>query len=243
PLGKFDEKTDEGFFVGYSINSKAFRVFNTRTRKVKENLHITFLENKPNVVGSGPDWLFNIDLLTNSMNYEPVTARNETNSNASIKEYILLPLQYDSPQISEDAVADDAGKKYNEEPANDSERNVYANSTNRVSTASPSVSAAGKSFDNADDFPTDPLMPDLEDTVDLLNTGIFSGAYDDEDMGAETDLNNLEITMNVKQKDDGIFISQDKYVADILKKFDFVTIKTTSPLIETNKALLKDEEA
>ncbi|GJU23033.1 retrovirus-related pol polyprotein from transposon TNT 1-94 [Tanacetum coccineum] len=49
PLGKFDGKADEGFLVGYSINSKAFRVFNTRTRKVEENLHINFLENKPNV--------------------------------------------------------------------------------------------------------------------------------------------------------------------------------------------------
>ncbi|GJS13343.1 putative ribonuclease H-like domain-containing protein [Tanacetum coccineum] len=52
--GKFDGKADEGFYVGYSINIKAFRVFNTRTRKVEENLHITFLENKPNVAGSGP---------------------------------------------------------------------------------------------------------------------------------------------------------------------------------------------
>ncbi|GKE99537.1 hypothetical protein Tco_0022888, partial [Tanacetum coccineum] len=42
---------------------------------------------------------------------------------------------------------------------------------------------------------------------------------------------------------DGIFISQDKYVADILKKFDFVTVKTATTPIETNKALLKDEEA
>ncbi|GJZ95191.1 putative ribonuclease H-like domain-containing protein [Tanacetum coccineum] len=41
----------------------------------------------------------------------------------------------------------------------------------------------------------------------------------------------------VKQKDDGIFISQDKYVADILKKFDFATMKTVSTLMETNKAL------
>ncbi|GJX41166.1 putative ribonuclease H-like domain-containing protein [Tanacetum coccineum] len=49
--------------------------------------------------------------------------------------------------------------------------------------------------------------------------------------------------LQVKQKDDGIFIIQDKYVADILKKFDFVTMKTVSTLIETNKALLKDEEA
>ncbi|GJS22843.1 putative ribonuclease H-like domain-containing protein [Tanacetum coccineum] len=40
-------------------------------------------------------------------------------------------------------------------------------------------------------------MPDLEDTANLLNTGIFSGAYDDEDVGAEADLNNLETTLNV----------------------------------------------
>ncbi|GKA20959.1 putative ribonuclease H-like domain-containing protein [Tanacetum coccineum] len=45
------------------------------------------------------------------------------------------------------------------------------------------------------------------------------------------------------RKKDGIFISQDKYVTDILKKFDFVTVKTTSTPIETNKALIKDEEA
>ncbi|GKF78244.1 retrovirus-related pol polyprotein from transposon TNT 1-94 [Tanacetum coccineum] len=38
-LGMFDGKADEGFFVGYSINSKAFRVFNSRTRIVEENLH------------------------------------------------------------------------------------------------------------------------------------------------------------------------------------------------------------
>nr|GEZ05519.1 putative ribonuclease H-like domain-containing protein [Tanacetum cinerariifolium] len=44
------------------------------------------------------------------------------------------------------------------------------------------------------------------------------------------------------QKDDGVFISQDKYVADILKKFEFFSVKTASTPIETNKALLKDEE-
>nr|GEW91297.1 ribonuclease H-like domain-containing protein [Tanacetum cinerariifolium] len=59
-LGKFDEKADEGFLVGCSVNSKAFRVFNSRTRKVEENMHFNFLENKPNVVGSGPEWLFDI---------------------------------------------------------------------------------------------------------------------------------------------------------------------------------------
>ncbi|GKA08047.1 hypothetical protein Tco_0687378 [Tanacetum coccineum] len=305
-----------GSFIGYSINSKDFKVFNTRTRKVEENLHITFLENKPNVAGSKSCWLFDIDLLTNSMKYEAVIIGNQTNKNAGIKDNvdvvptqqcILLPLLYDSPQSSKDVVADDAGKKTNEESANEGERNGqkkeggalnkeddqnvqdfrvaldnllvqqtkgYANSTNKDSTVSPSISTAGQSFTNADDLPTDSLMPDMEVTADLLNTGIFSGAYDDGDVGAEADLNNLETTMNVSpipttriykdhpkdqiigdinsvtqtrrmtkifkelamvmQRDDGIFISQDKYLADILKKFDFVTMKTASTPIKTH---------
>ncbi|GKF57305.1 putative ribonuclease H-like domain-containing protein, partial [Tanacetum coccineum] len=68
-LGKFDVKSDEGFFVGYSLSSKAFRVYNNRTRKVQENLYIGFLENKPMIEGNGPKWLFDIDSLTQSMNY------------------------------------------------------------------------------------------------------------------------------------------------------------------------------
>nr|GEU50742.1 hypothetical protein [Tanacetum cinerariifolium] len=47
----------------------------------------------------------------------------------------------------------------------------------------------------------------------------------------------------VKQKEDGIFISQDKYVVEILKKFDFLSVKTASTPIETQKPLVKDEEA
>ncbi|GJZ75799.1 putative ribonuclease H-like domain-containing protein [Tanacetum coccineum] len=106
-LGKFDGKADEGFFVGYSINSKAFRVFNSRTRIVEENLHVQFSENTPNIAGSGPNWLFNIDALTKSMNYKPDVTRNQSNGNAGTKacddagkssmeiapdkDYILLP--------------------------------------------------------------------------------------------------------------------------------------------------------
>nr|GEV54031.1 retrovirus-related Pol polyprotein from transposon TNT 1-94 [Tanacetum cinerariifolium] len=86
PLGKFDGKADEGFLVGYSINSKAFRVFTSRTRIAQETLHINFLENQPNVAGSGPKWLFDIDTLTQSMNYQPVVTGNQTNHSAGIKE-------------------------------------------------------------------------------------------------------------------------------------------------------------
>ncbi|GJT48257.1 putative ribonuclease H-like domain-containing protein [Tanacetum coccineum] len=85
-LGKFEEKYDEGFLVGYSLNSKAFRVYNLETKRVEENLHINFLENKPNVAGKGPNWLFDLDYLTDSMNYQPVTAENKANKTAGPKE-------------------------------------------------------------------------------------------------------------------------------------------------------------
>ncbi|GJV65958.1 putative ribonuclease H-like domain-containing protein [Tanacetum coccineum] len=50
------------------------------------------------------------------------------------------------------------------------------------------------------------------------------------------------IGLQVKQKVDGIFISQNKYVAEIMKKFDFMSLKTASTPIETLKPLVKDEE-
>ncbi|GJV09494.1 putative ribonuclease H-like domain-containing protein [Tanacetum coccineum] len=68
--------TDEGFFVGYSLNSKAFRVFNSRTRIVEENLHIRFSESTPNVVGT-------------KASDNAGQARKETEP---VKDYILLPL-------------------------------------------------------------------------------------------------------------------------------------------------------
>nr|GFD05266.1 hypothetical protein [Tanacetum cinerariifolium] len=64
-LGKFDAKGDEGYFIGNSLSSKAFRVFNKRTKKVEENLQVDFLENKLIKKEAGPNWLFDIDTLTN----------------------------------------------------------------------------------------------------------------------------------------------------------------------------------
>ncbi|GJX41397.1 putative ribonuclease H-like domain-containing protein [Tanacetum coccineum] len=180
--GKFDGKADEGFFVGYSINSKAFRVFNSRTRIVEENLHVQFSENTPNIAGSGPNWLFDIDALTKSMYYKPVVAGNQSNGNAGAKacddagemetvpgkEYILLPLWPADLLLSQ--------KK---------EDNV--NSTNNVNVASTNevnVVGAKTSIKLLDD----PNMPELEDIV-------YSD--DDEDVGAEADMNNLDAFMPV----------------------------------------------
>ncbi|GJV89270.1 putative ribonuclease H-like domain-containing protein [Tanacetum coccineum] len=78
-LGKFDRKSDEGFLVGYSLNSKAYRVYNLVTKRVEVNLHVNFLEEKPNVKGVGYRWMFDIDYLTDSMNYIPVSLENQAN--------------------------------------------------------------------------------------------------------------------------------------------------------------------
>nr|GEX51931.1 hypothetical protein [Tanacetum cinerariifolium] len=97
-LGKFNRKVDEGFLVGYSVSSKAFRVFNSRTRIVQETLHIIFLENKPNVASSGPTWLFDIDTLTKTMNYQPITVGNQSNPSVGIQE------QFDVEKAGEENV-------------------------------------------------------------------------------------------------------------------------------------------
>nr|GFA43820.1 hypothetical protein [Tanacetum cinerariifolium] len=85
---------------------KAFRVLNSRTRIVQETLHVNFMENKPNVVGSGPVWLFDIDSLTQTMNYHPVLAENQSNTHACFQDiekaeeegtqtYVLFPVLSD----------------------------------------------------------------------------------------------------------------------------------------------------
>ncbi|GKA11550.1 putative ribonuclease H-like domain-containing protein [Tanacetum coccineum] len=116
PLGKFDGKSDEGYLLGYSTSSKAFRVYNKRTKRVEESLHIDFLEDQPNVAGNGPDWMFDLDFLTNTMNYIPVSIENQVTVDAGIQEsyvagssrnnketpqeYILLLLHPHGPRIS-----------------------------------------------------------------------------------------------------------------------------------------------
>nr|GEW27504.1 retrovirus-related Pol polyprotein from transposon TNT 1-94 [Tanacetum cinerariifolium] len=66
------------------MSSKAFRVFNKRTERVEEKLHVDFLENKAIEKGAGPNWLFDIDSLTNSINYVPVVVAGTNSSNFSV---------------------------------------------------------------------------------------------------------------------------------------------------------------
>ncbi|GKF46996.1 ribonuclease H-like domain-containing protein [Tanacetum coccineum] len=112
-LGKFDGNADEGFFVGYSLNSKVFRVFNSRTRIVEENLHVRFSESTPNVVGSGSDWLFDIDALTRTMNYVPIVAGTQFNGFTDLK----------SSHDDGSKPSSGDGKKVDEDPRKESECN------------------------------------------------------------------------------------------------------------------------
>ncbi|GJS74213.1 ribonuclease H-like domain-containing protein [Tanacetum coccineum] len=170
-------------------------------------------------LGSGPYWLFDIDALTKSMNYKPVVAGNQSNGNAGTKacddagkarmetvpgkDYILLPLwTADSPFSQSSKSSPDAGfkpsgddeKKVTKEPGeeggdsskdsecSDQEKEDYVNSNNNFNdTSTNEVNAVGEK--TSIELLDDPNMSALEDII-------YSD--DDEDVGAEADMNNLD---------------------------------------------------
>nr|GEX77827.1 hypothetical protein [Tanacetum cinerariifolium] len=240
-LGKFDGKLDEGFLVGYSLNSKAFRVFNNRTTIVEENLHIRFSENTPNIARSRPNWLFDIDALTNSKNYKIFVVGNQSNGNAGTKacddagkarmktirgkDYILLPLLTADPLISQDS------KSSQDDRFQPLINVVSANSSNEL--------------------PFDPEMHKLED----IST--FTLSNEDEDDGAEADMNNLDTTIQVSptlttriHKDHPLnqvigdlhSTTQTRNMSKNLEEHEFSEAKNASIPMETHNHLLKDED-
>nr|GEZ79966.1 hypothetical protein [Tanacetum cinerariifolium] len=73
-LGKFDEKADEGYIVGYPASNKAYRVYNVPNKRVEESMNLWFLEENPNVQGLDHEWYFDLDYLTDSLGYKHVSA-------------------------------------------------------------------------------------------------------------------------------------------------------------------------
>ncbi|GJV84863.1 putative ribonuclease H-like domain-containing protein [Tanacetum coccineum] len=238
-LNRFDGKSDEGFLVGYSLNSKAFRVYNLETKRVEENLHITFLENKPNVTGKGPNLLFDLDFLTDSMNYQPVRSENQANKHAGPKEanhiagtqdnidagnsemeaksaqdYFVLPIWSSYTSTVKSSKAKNEGEKStknidlktNEKPV-DQEDQAFLDELERLKIQEkedndatealrkdPSGELSFTHLTNTDQ--DDSEIPDLEDSYDNSNDGIFTNAsYDDEIVVA--DFTNIETIMNV----------------------------------------------
>ncbi|GJX27862.1 putative ribonuclease H-like domain-containing protein [Tanacetum coccineum] len=181
---------------------RPFRVFNSRIRIVEENLHVKFSKATPNIAGSGPNWLFDIDALTKSMNYEPVVAGNQSNGNADPS---FSSNSKDSPDAGFKALGEEekidtknpenenSAVPNTEEPRVNQEQDESINITNNINIASLTVNNASIE-DNALDENIvngcidDPNMPNLEEIV-------YSD--DDEEVGAEADMNNLAITMPV----------------------------------------------
>nr|GEV74125.1 hypothetical protein [Tanacetum cinerariifolium] len=187
-LGKFDGKAYEGYFVGYFMNSKAFMVYNIRTRRVEENLHVRFLEDKLIIAGARPKWLFDIDMLTKSMNYVPVIVGTKSDDFAGIKDiigagqsnmktgstqdYIYMPLLKDGSPLfdSYSKISSDAEKKHDE--VLDKE----CRALNKLNSA----------FENLNtEYPDDLKMPGLE----------TNATYDDSE--EEADFTNLESSIHV----------------------------------------------
>nr|GEW62082.1 ribonuclease H-like domain-containing protein [Tanacetum cinerariifolium] len=226
-LGKFDGKAYEGYFIGYSMNSKAFRVYNLRTRKVEENFHIRFLEDKPSIGGNGPKWLFDIDVLTKSMNYVSVVAN-----------YIYMPLRKDgsplfdsSPNHSNDAgspSSGDAGKKHDEVLDKESGAlNELISTFENLNTEYPDDSKIPSlvTISTHDDSKEDDDFTNFKSSIHVtkaLSDPAWVEAILEELLQFKlqkvwilVDLpkGKKAIGLQVKHKEDGIFISQDKYVA------------------------------
>nr|GEW07510.1 uncharacterized mitochondrial protein AtMg00810-like [Tanacetum cinerariifolium] len=202
-------------------------------------------ENIPNVVGGGPDWLSDIDVVTRPMNNESIAAGTQSNDFT------------------------DQEKEYNV----DSTNNVNVTDINEVNTISENISNE-LPFDlempELEDISTFNFSSDLEDNDEMadmnnLDTTIqvihvpTIGIHKDHPLDQELciafkkmmyekfQMRSLgELTfflgLQVKQKQDGIFINQDKYVAEILKKYGFTKVKNASTLMETQKPLLKGED-
>ncbi|GJS81439.1 putative ribonuclease H-like domain-containing protein [Tanacetum coccineum] len=128
-LDKFDGKADEGFFVGYSTNSKALRVFNSRTRIVEENLHVKFSEDTPNIAGSTKA----CDDVDTPFSYD-----SKDSPDAGFK-----PSREEENKYAEDPGNEDSEVTSIIEPRVNQEKDANVNNTNNINTVSPTVNADG----------------------------------------------------------------------------------------------------
>ncbi|GKB10030.1 hypothetical protein Tco_0843953 [Tanacetum coccineum] len=116
-MGKFYGKSDEGYLLGYSTTSKVFRVYNKRTKRVEENLHINFLEDQPNVAGTGTQ--------------DSYDAGSAGKYKGPTQEYILLPLHPHRTRIPVKDVIQDTQEKPFENASKDKDVQDTKDATNK----------------------------------------------------------------------------------------------------------------
>nr|GEX08267.1 putative ribonuclease H-like domain-containing protein [Tanacetum cinerariifolium] len=278
-LGKFDGKADEGFFVGYSINSIAFEVFNSRTRIVEENMHVQFSKNTPNIAGRDDEKKVNEDTRKdnnqengNRTNNVNVAGINEVKADGITSIELLNDLNM--PELEEISRSSDAKDKrlvaqgYTQQERIDYDE-LFAPATRSEAIRLFSAYASFKDFvvyqmDVKSAFlygkfeeevyvskPPRFKDSDFPDRVYKVKKALYGlhqapRAWDKGDILLVQMSSMGELTfflgLQVKQKEEGICISQNKYVTEILKKFGFTDVKIASTPMETQKPLLKDED-
>ncbi|GJV40852.1 ribonuclease H-like domain-containing protein [Tanacetum coccineum] len=234
-LGKFDGKSEEGYLLGYSTSSKGFRVYNRVTRTVQECLHVNFLENQENQKGKGPDWMtmaseertdakkFHCPLKNKSYMAELLNLTTKI----SIPACLLVSLSSRRTQESLQALAD-------ERWLNRSRRKLYNSKPARAQL--PEIEAIRL-------FLAFAIFLGLHFyQMDVKSAFLYGNITEDSVCQTASRFEDPDQYKQVKQSNGGIFLSQDKYVKDILNKFDFRTIKPASTPIEAHKSLGKDEE-
>ncbi|KAI3692065.1 hypothetical protein L6452_31874 [Arctium lappa] len=183
---KFDSKAEDGFLVGYSSQSKAYRVFNTSSRIIEESDNVKCNENTPNQLGSGPDWLFDIDSLTNSLGFS-----NEHNAGTGTEkvqvqrqEFVLFPTPTADPVEFCDQDKKDTSYSKDTEPAQNEE------------------DRGEKEDQPSDSGIKGPEMPCLEeDDTDDDNSSVFGGSTPEKnDSNLEEDINEEDVHQTRVQK-------------------------------------------
>nr|GEX43105.1 hypothetical protein [Tanacetum cinerariifolium] len=165
-LGKFDAKGDEGYLIGYSMSSKPFRVFNKRTKRVEENLHVDFLKNKAIEKGTRPNWLFDIDSLNKSINYVPVVVADTNSTNLSgTKDATSQEVKKDVSSLRHIALPNWVHDALLESPSSNAQDTCKADAPESSEKPNPTTSTSNPSADQIMTLTVETPIPTISSPV------------------------------------------------------------------------------
>ncbi|GJX82073.1 putative ribonuclease H-like domain-containing protein [Tanacetum coccineum] len=177
----------------------------------------------------------------NSVQSKGTKACNDTGKprmeTVSGKDYILLPMWHADPLFSQDSKSSpDAGFKPSGEEEKKDVKDIGNEDSEVLSTEEPRVNQEKDDNVSKRKDRQDLVYQKSQRSLCIEFEKIMHKKFQMSSMGKLT----FFLGLQVKQKEDEIFISQDKYMTDILKKFGFTDVKTASTPMETHKPLLKD---
>ncbi|GKD34477.1 putative ribonuclease H-like domain-containing protein, partial [Tanacetum coccineum] len=266
-LGKFEGKADEGFIVGYAAHSKAYRVYNLSSKKIEETLNLRYLEDKPNVHGLGHEWYFDLDYLTDSLGYTRFKTNQPAGPPAIIATIDRTPYTITESLVRSQLQLDDEGG-VKDLPTADiylgmdnmgyptegkltfHKNNILGDLTSPIQTRAKFAQALNDPAwveamqEEMQQFISQKvwqLVPLPDGKIAIGTKCILKNKRDARVMSAMGELTILPLAYKREQKPDGIFISQDTYVQDMLKKFDMESVRHATTPFDASKPKSKDE--